>query len=399
MPKAILTLNAGSSSIKFALYELDAGVALQQVSHGQIESIGVAPHFIARATDGTVLSEYRWTSSATLEHEALLTPLLAWITTHLGQEALCAVGHRIVHGGSTYNRPVYLDAQVVADLTKLTPLAPLHQPHNLAAVRAIAQLRPELPQVGCFDTAFHHGLSADAARLALPRRYAAEGVRRYGFHGLSYEYIAGRLREQAPGLAAGRVIAAHLGNGASLCAMHNGQSVDTTMGFTTLDGLVMGTRCGNLDPGAVLYLQQAHGLSATDVEHMLYHDSGLLGVSGISSDMRMLLTSDDACAREAIDLFVFRIARETGALISTLGGIDALVFSAGIGEHAAPIRAAVCARLGWLGIECDAEANSRHAAQISTSNSRVPVFIVPTDEEAMIASHTAHVLQNARSPV
>ena len=228
----------------------------------------------------------------------------------------------------------------------------------------------------------------------MPRKYTAEGVRRYGFHGLSYEYIASRLREQAPGLATGRVIAAHLGNGASLCAMHNGRSVDTTMGFTTLDGLMMGTRCGNLDPGAVLYLQQAHGLSAAEVEHMLYHDSGLLGVSGISSDMRTLLASDDAGAREAIDLFVFRIVREVGALIATLGGIDALVFSAGIGEHAAPIRAAVCARLAWLGIECDADANDSHAAWISTSNSRVPVGIVPTDEEAMIASHTAHMLQD-----
>lgn len=394
MPKAILALNAGSSSIKFALYELDSGEALQRVSHGQIEGIGIAPHFIAQATDGTVLSEYRWPSGATLEHEALLTPLLAWVTAHVGQEALCAVGHRIVHGGSTYDRPVYLDADVLDDLAKLTPLAPLHQPHNLAAARAIAQLRPELPQVGCFDTAFHHGISADAARLALPRKYTAEGVRRYGFHGLSYEYIASRLREQAPGLATGRVIAAHLGNGASLCAMHNSRSVDTTMGFTTLDGLVMGTRCGNLDPGAMLYLQQAHGLTAAEVEHMLYHDSGLLGVSGISSDMRTLLASDDARAHEAIDLFVFRIAREAGALISSLGGIDALVFSAGIGEHAAPIRAAVCARLGWLGIECDAEANSRHAALISASTSRVPAYIVPTDEEAMIASHTAYVLQN-----
>ena len=397
MPKAILTLNAGSSSIKFALHELDSGMVLQQVSRGQIEGIGIAPHFIAQATDGTVSSEYRWPAGAALEHEALLTPLLAWVTAHLGQEALCAVGHRIVHGGSAYDRPVYLDANVLDELAKLTPLAPLHQPHNLAAARAMAQLRPDLPQVGCFDTAFHHGMSADATRLALPRKYADEGVRRYGFHGLSYEYIAGRLREQAPGLAAGRVIAAHLGNGASLCAMHDGHSVDTTMGFTTLDGLVMGTRCGNLDPGAMLYLQQAHGLSAAEVEHMLYHDSGLLGVSGISSDMRTLLASDDARAREAIDLFVFRIAREAGALTATLGGIDALVFSAGIGEHAAPIRAAVCARLGWLGIACDAAANSRHAALISTSNSRVPVYVVPTDEEAMIASHTAQVLQSMPS--
>lgn len=400
MPQAVLTLNAGSSSIKFALYDAGTSGPLRQLVRGQIEDIaqaGAAPHFSAQAPDGSILAEHRWPAGSTLDHEALLTPLLAWITAHLGQEALAAVGHRIVHGGANYDHPVRLDATVMADLEKLVPLAPLHQPHNLAAVRAIARLRPELPQVACFDTAFHHGMPATATRLALPRHYADEGVRRYGFHGLSYEYIAGRLREQAPTLAAGRVIAAHLGNGASLCAMHDGHSVDTTMGFTTLDGLVMGTRCGTLDPGAVLYLQQAHGLSAAAVEHLLYHDSGLLGVSGISNDMRTLLASDDVRAKEAIDLFVFRIAREAGALASCLGGLDGLVFAAGIGEHAAPIRAAVCARLAWLGVECDATANARHAAVISTPRSRVEVRIVATDEEAMIATHTMRLLQ-ADSP-
>lgn len=396
MPQAVLTLNAGSSSIKFALYHVDADGPLQLLSRGQIEDIaaaGAAPHFRAQAPDGSLLAEHRWPPGATLDHEALLTPLLAWITAHLGQETLGAVGHRIVHGGASYDRPVRFDAAVMADLEKLVPLAPLHQPHNLAAVRAIARLRPDLPQVACFDTVFHHGMPATATRLALPRRYADEGVRRYGFHGLSYEYIAGRLREQAPTLAAGRVIAAHLGNGASLCAMRDGRSVDTTMGFTALDGLVMGTRCGTLDPGAVLYLQQAHGLSAATVEHMLYHDSGLLGVSGISNDMRTLLASDDARAKEAIDLFVFRIAREIGALASSLGGLDGLVFAAGIGEHAAPVRAAVCAALAWLGVECDEAANARHASVISTPNSRVQVRIVATDEEAMIAAHTTRALQ------
>ncbi len=401
MPQAVLTLNAGSSSIKFALYDVGANDALRLLSRGQIEDIaepGTAPHFSAQAPDGSLLAEHHWPAGSTLDHEALLTPLLSWITTHLGQEVLGAVGHRIVHGGANYDRPVLLDATVMADLEKLVPLAPLHQPHNLAAIRAIARLRPELPQVACFDTAFHHGMSATTTRLALPRLYEAEGVRRYGFHGLSYEYIAGRLRVQAPLLAAGRVIAAHLGNGASLCAMRDGHSVDTTMGFTALDGLVMGTRCGTLDPGVVLYLQQAHGLSAAAVEHLLYHDSGLLGVSGLSNDMRALLASDDVHAREAVELFVFRIAREAGALASSLGGLDGLVFAAGIGEHAAPVRAAVCARLAWLGVECDDAANTRHATVISTPRSRVEVRIVATDEEAMIAAHTTRALQTVSSP-
>jgi len=398
MPQAVLTLNAGSSSIKFALYEVGDGAPRQLLARGQVENIGDAaalPHFIAQAPDGGILTERRWPAGAALGHEALLDPLLDRITAHLGQEALAAVGHRIVHGGSAYDHPVRFDAAVLAELEKLVPLAPLHQPHNLAAVRAVARLRPGLPQVACFDTAFHHGMSATATRLALPRRYEAEGVRRYGFHGLSYEYIAGRLRVRAPALAAGRVIAAHLGNGASLCAMRGGHSVDTTMGFTALDGLVMGTRCGTLDPGAVLYLQQAHGLSAAAVEHLLYHDSGLLGVSGLSNDMRELLASGDVRAKEAIELFVFRIAREAGALASSLGGLDGLVFAAGIGEHAAPVRAAVCARLAWLGVECDEAANARHAPVISTPRSRVEVRIVATDEEAMIAAHTTRLLQAA----
>lgn len=398
MPKAILTLNAGSSSIKFALYEMAAAASARRLSHGQIEGIGSAPHFVARAPDGSLLTERHWPARTELRHEGLLTPLLEWVTSHLGTQSLVAVGHRIVHGGDAYDRPVLLSADVMADLTRLTPLAPLHQPHNLAAARVVARLRPELPQVACFDTAFHHGMAPTVTRLALPRKYAAEGVRRYGFHGLSYESIAARLREQVPALAAGRVIAAHLGNGASLCAMCDGRSVDTTMGFTALDGLVMGTRCGNLDPGAVLYLQQVHKLTAAEVEHMLYHDSGLLGVSGISNDMRMLLDSSDVHAQEAIDLFVFRIVREIGALTATLGGLDGLVFSAGIGEHAASIRAAVCARLAWLGVECDAAANADDAALISTPRSRVQVRVVATDEEAMIAAHTVQTAYPASPP-
>jgi acetate kinase len=392
MSRTILTLNAGSSSIKFALYDMATARVRRRLSYGQIEGIGVEPHFIAKDAAGATVTEHRWPAGAKLDHEALLTPLLAWITAHLGEESLAAVGHRVVHGGERWDRPVRLTPAVIADLARLTPLAPLHQPHNLAAVQAVTRLRPKLPQVACFDTAFHHGMAPTVSRLALPRKFTAEGMRRYGFHGLSYEYIAGQLREQAPALAAGRVIAAHLGNGASLCAMHDGRSIDTTMGFTALDGLVMGTRCGDLDPGAVLYLLQEHGLSASAVEHMLYNESGLLGVSGISNDMRTLLSSSDPRAYEAIDLFVFRIAREIGALTSSLGGLDGLVFSAGIGEHSAPIRAAVCARLLWLGIECDGDANTRNASLVSAPSSRVQVRVIPTDEEAMIATHTMDVL-------
>lgn len=391
MPKAILTLNAGSSSIKFALYEQGSGTQ-RLLSRGTIEGIGEAPRFTVRAPDATVLESYAWKPSAATSHEDLLQPLLAWITSHLGDEALAAVGHRIVHGGQWFHRPVRIDKDVMTELEKLVPLAPLHQPHNLAAVKAVAALRPDLPQVACFDTAFHHDIPEVAAGLALPRAYAAAGMRRYGFHGISYEYLAGRLRKLAPTLAKGRVIMAHLGNGASLCAMHQGRSVDTTMSFTALDGLMMGTRCGSIDPGVVLYLQQTCGLTASAIEHLLYHESGLLGVSGISNDMRTLLASHDSRARDAIDLFVYRIVKEVGALTSALGGLDALVFSAGIGEHAAPIRAEICEALGWLGVECDEVANERNGTLISTARSEVRVFIIPTDEEAMIAAHTADVM-------
>jgi acetate kinase len=392
MSQAILSLNAGSSSIKFAIHEVADLGSGRRLVHGQIEGIGSAPHFVARDTDGVLLTEYHWPSGGTLTHEALLAPLLGWITSRQpGTESLVAVGHRIVHGGATYARPLLLTDAIVADLARFIPLAPLHQPHNLTAVRAMRKAWPDVPQVGCFDTAFHHSMDRTVTRLALPRKYAAEGMRRYGFHGLSYEYLAGRLRELAPTLASGRVIAAHLGNGASLCAMHNGRSVDTTMGFTALDGLVMGTRCGSIDPGALLYLQQQHAMSASELEHLLYHDSGLLGVSGISQDMRTLLASDQLHAREAVELFVFRIAREAGALASSLGGLDGLVFSAGIGEHAPTIRAAVCARLAWLGIRFDATANAADAGVISTPDSRVQVRVIGTDEELIIARQTRAV--------
>ncbi|HEY0266625.1 MAG TPA: acetate/propionate family kinase, partial [Rhizomicrobium sp.] len=290
MADAILTLNAGSSSIKFSLFEIGPGRSLRLVSDGQVEGIGTAPHFIARGADGAVLSERRWPAPGP-DHDAVIGEISAFAESHLGGDRLVAVGHRVVHGGPDHDKPQRVTAALIADLDKLTPLAPLHEPHNIAPMRAIARARPDLPQVACFDTAFHHGMAAVATRFALPRIYEAEGVRRYGFHGLSYEYIAGRLRELAPDLAKGRVIAAHLGNGDSLCAMRDGRSVDTTMGFTALDGLVMGTRCGAIDPGVILYLQEQHGMTPEAVEKMLYNQSGLLGVSGISSDMRALLDS------------------------------------------------------------------------------------------------------------
>jgi acetate kinase len=398
MHKAILTLNAGSSSIKFALYE--RGIQAQRlISHGVIDGIGTEPQFTARAPDETVLDEHRWNKGTRLDHEELLKPLLAWVTSHLGEESLEAVGHRIVHGGSRFYQPIGIDDAVLTALEALVPLAPLHQPHNLAAIRAVTSLRPDLPQVACFDTAFHHTMPTLATRMAIPQRYVAAGVRRYGFHGLSYEYLIARLRDMAPTLATGRVIAAHLGNGASLCAMRNGVSVDTTMGFTTLDGLVMGTRCGNIDPGVLLYLQQAHKLDAAQLEHLLYHESGLLGVSGISNDMRALQASRDPHAKEAIDLFVYQIVRHIGALVASLGGLDALIFSAGIGEHMPAIRSAVCARLAWLGVECDEEANAKQVTLISTPHSRVHVCVIATDEEAMIATHTAQVLREWAAPM
>jgi len=386
MPDAVLVLNAGSSSLKVSLFELAAGNALRLALHGEVDRIGSAPHFRASDLAGAVLADQDW--DAALDFAPLMTAVLDWIEAHLGDDTLIAVGHRVVHGGADHDQPEPVTPALLDILTALTPLAPLHQPYNLAPIRAIAAARPNLPQIACFDTAFHHGMSATATRLALPRAISAAGVRRYGFHGLSYEYIAGRLRALAPDRAAGRVIAAHLGNGASLCAMHDGRSVDTTMGFTALDGLMMGTRCGSIDPGAVLYLLQQRGLSAAAIEDMLYRRSGLLGVSGLSGDMRSLLASDTTEAAEAIELFVFRAIREIGALTASLGGLDGLVFTAGIGAHAAPVRARICAGLGWLGVSLDPAANAAGAAVISTATSRVEVRVIETDEEAMIARHT-----------
>lgn len=374
------------------MFEIGPERKLSLALEGQVEDIGTAPHFVAKAANGTVLSEQHW-STSNPGYAALIEQVSAFAESHLGGDKLVAIGHRVVHGGPDYGQPQRVTPELIVALDKLAPLAPLHEPHNIAPMRAILATRPGLPQVACFDTAFHHGMPVIATRFALPRRYEAEGVRRYGFHGLSYEYIARQLRVIAPQVAKGRVIVAHLGNGASLCAMADGRSMDTTMGFTALDGLVMGTRCGNLDPGVILYLEQQHGMSPEMVERLLYNESGLLGVSGYSSDMRTLLASRDTNAAEAVALFVFRIAREIGAMAGSLGGLDSLVFTAGIGEHAPEIRAMVANRLQWLGAVLDDEANRKNDLLISDPESRIRIYVVPTSEETMIAQHTLDVVR------
>lgn len=388
MTNAVLVLNAGSSSIKFALFETtDARRAF-----GEIERIGEAPHFTAFGSAGEPLMDRRWPDGAALSHEDLLGPLLDWADTHLEGDRLVGVGHRIVHGGADFAVPVRLTPAILAALEALSPLAPLHQPHNIAAIRAVTALRPDIPQIGCFDTGFHHDMTPVATRLPLPARYHAAGVRRYGFHGLSYEFIATRFAQLDQIGASGRVIAAHIGNGASACAMRAGRSLDTSMGFTALDGLMMGTRTGALDPGVVLYMMEHEKLTASAISHVLYSESGLLGVSGEGSDMRSLLASETPAARLAVDLFCHRAAHEIAGLTVSLGGIDALIFTAGIGEHAAPIRNAICRKLAHFGVDLDQAANERDGQVISSDTSVVKVWVIPTDEEAMIARHTIAIL-------
>lgn len=392
--KAVVSINSGSSSIKFALFERGDNHSPSLSAAGKIERIGIAPRLSIRTVDGQVVHENSWDDGASIGHADLLGYLFDWALDHLEGRRIVAVGHRIVHGGVRFAAPCLLDAAVVGELEKLCPLAPLHQPHNLAAIRALAKLAPDLPQIACFDTAFHHDRPALASRFALPRALHDQGIRRYGFHGLSYEYVARELRSIDPAMAGGKVIAAHLGNGASLCALDNGQSMDTTMGFTALDGLMMGTRCGRLDPGVVLHLQSQLGMSVGDVEDMLYRQSGLLGVSGISSDMRALSESSAAEAEEAIDLFAWYAAREAGAVAISLGGLDGIVFTAGIGENHADVRARICNRLRWLGVELDEVANTANSGLISRAESRVRIRVIPTDEERMIALHTLQVLDD-----
>lgn len=387
MTTAILTLNAGSSSLKFALYRrIEGDLAL--ACRGKIEGVGATPRLVARDTDGRIAADRQWPDAAGLAHEDLLKPLLAFIDDQLERDQLTAIGHRIVHGGMAFQAPVLIDERVMSALERLRPLAPLHQPHNLAAVRAAQALRPHAAQVACFDTAFHHGHEDVVTRFAIPRTWHDQGVRRYGFHGLSYEFIAGRLRDLDPVLASGRCIVAHLGSGASLCGLVDGRSVDTTMGFTALDGLMMGTRSGGIDPGVLLYLEQEAGLTPAALSTLLYEQSGLLGVSGLSGDMRVLLASDDPRARDAIDLFVFRVTREAGGLQAVLGGLDGVVFTAGIGENAPDIRQAVADRMSWTGLKLDWEANARGPGRIDARESPIKAWVIPTDEEAMIAQHT-----------
>jgi acetate kinase len=387
----ILVLNAGSSSLKFALYRDDGTQDWQALCRGQIEGIGSAPKMSARAVDGSKLGVPDLGADVTGVGEALAR-LEEWLRTQFAGTTIAGVGHRVVHGGPNHAGPVLVSSIVLDELRALEPLAPLHQPYNLGAIDAVARRLPDVPQVACFDTSFHRGQPAVAELVPLPADLRKGGLQRYGFHGLSYEYIASVLPAVAPRIAAGRVIVAHLGSGASLCALRDRRSVDSTLGFTALDGLCMGTRPGGLDPGVVLYLFQGLRLSPKEVETVLYKRSGLLGISGISNDMRVLLESRESGATLAVDYFIYRATREIGALAAVLGGIDGIVFTAGIGEHSAAIRERICRACAWLGLELDDDANARHATLISTPSSAVSAWTIPTNEELMIARHTGRLL-------
>jgi acetate kinase len=382
MPKPVLVLNAGSSSIKFGLFDT-ADALTKHLFAGEVADIGDKPHLTIKDMDGKITLDRSWPLPR--KQSEILHDILGWADQRAGTDGLAAIGHRIVHGGPQFIAPTRLDQETIEQLSRLTPMAPLHQEACLAPARSLLSLRPDLVQIGCFDTAFHSALEPPVSRFAIPRCYEESGIRRYGFHGLSYEFIAGSLKEISPALAGKRTVVAHLGNGASLCAMRNGRSLDTTMGFTPLDGLMMGTRCGTIDPGILLYLQSERGMSAEDLEQLLYHKSGLSGVSGISSDMRTLLSSSDPRAAEAVELFTFEIAKAICAMALTLEGLDCLVFTGGIGEHAAKVRAMVCNRLRWLGLELDPQANNDDADLISLGSSSVEIRVVKTSEETTIA--------------
>jgi acetate kinase len=394
MTDVILVLNAGSSSIKFSVFAIqDKNKSLDLMYRGEIEGIGAKPRFVVSdATSKPLVDESLTVKAGAPSHEDALAVLFVWIETHTSGLKVIAAGHRVVHGGMLFFSPVLVDSSVISHLERLVPLAPLHQPHNLSAIKALSKIKPDLPQVACFDTAFHHTQPSIAQAFALPRDLSEVGVKRYGFHGLSYEYIAHVLPDFVGAASYGRVVVAHLGNGASMCGMKDRKSIATTMGFTALDGLPMGTRCGALDPGVILYLMSERGMNVAEITDLLYHKSGLLGVSGISNDMRKLLESDSSHAAEAIDLFVYRIDRELGSLSAALGGLDVLVFTAGIGEHSTTIRARVCEDAKWLGIRLDEAANQRGGPKISQSKSGVSVWVIPTDEEVMIAQHTHNLL-------
>lgn len=393
MKDGYVTLNVGSSSLKFSIF-IDEHAHLALMCHGEINHLGSTPHFSAKDASGAILEEGLWgTTHTSSSYENIIKKLIQWIEGHLAPAQLVAVGHRVVHGGSFYEKPVRIDQHVLTQLESLQSLAPLHQPHNLFPIKILSKLHPDLPQIACFDTAFHVTNPRISRLYALPRALSDQGIMRYGFHGLSYEYIAQELPRHEPRAAAGKVVIAHLGNGASMCALLAGKSIATTMGFSALDGLPMGTRCGNIDPGVLLYLLKEKHMDADAIENLLYRESGLLGVSGLSNDMRELLQSDHSHAREAIDLFVYRIVRELGSLVAALGGLDALVFTGGIGEHGADIRAQVCAQSSWLPMHLDDSANRLGGPCISTSESSVSIWALATDEELMIARHVQGALK------
>jgi acetate kinase len=398
MADAILVVNAGSSSIKFSVFVERGGTPVLTL-RGQIEGLYTRPHFVAKDTGGATVAEKTWDAGTPLGHEGAVDHLAAFLRAELTELRLVGVGHRVVHGGLDYTKPVRVDAGVLAKLEKFNPLAPLHQPNNLKPIRLLLERQPQLPQVACFDTSFHRSQPAVAQRFALPEELHEAGVRRYGFHGLSYEYIASVLPQHDTKAAAGRTVVLHLGNGASMCAMEAGKSVASTMGFTAVDGLPMGTRCGSIDPGVILYLMDERRMDARAIEKMIYNESGLLGVSGISSDMRTLLASKEPRARLAVDLYVYRIRRELGSLAAALGGLDAIVFTGGIGENSAAIRERVCRDAAWLGAELDVEANRKGGPRINSAGSRVSAWVIPTNEELMIARHTRVLLRPKESVI
>jgi acetate kinase len=391
MNEYALVLNAGSSSLKFCVFRRPSGRSWLMESRGQIEGIGTSPRLSAKDSSGKGIADQKLDGVVRTGRDAL-DALAAWLRSKYGGSTVLGVGHRVVHGGADFAGPTVVNTEVLEQLYGLVPLAPLHQPHNLAAIEAVSERLPDVPQVACFDTGFHRGRPAVADLVPLPRDLCKSGLQQYGFHGLSYEYIASILPEVAPEIAGGRVIVAHLGSGASLCALKDRKSVDCTMGFTALDGLCMGTRPGALDPGVALYLFQNLGLSAKDVETIFYKKSGLLGISGISNDMRELLGRREPQARLAVDYFVYRVAKEIGALAAVLGGIDAIVFTAGIGENSPEIRLRICEASAWLGLQLDPEANAGKGPRISSSRSKVSCWVIPTNEELMIANHTGSLL-------
>jgi acetate kinase len=386
-----LVLNAGSSSLKFCVFQRPVGERWRLEARGQIEGIGTSPRLSVKDANLRKVADEQLDTSVQNGRDAI-GALALWLKSHYGGARVLGVGHRVVHGGARFTQPVVVTPEILEELKELVPLAPLHQPYNLAAIEAVFERLPGVPQVACFDTSFHRQHAAVVDLIPLPSEICKRGLQRYGFHGLSYEYIASTLPEVAPEIAKGKVIIAHLGSGASLCALKDGKSVDTTMGFTAVEGLCMGTRPGSIDPGAVLYLFQNLGLSVKEVETILYKKSGLLGISGISNDMRDLLGREEPEARLAVDYFIYRIAKEIGALAAVLGGVDALVFTAGIGENSPEIRRRVSEASAWLGIEIDAPANEDKATRISTPRSKVSVWVIPTNEELMIALHTGELL-------